>query len=441
MKAPESPSLFAPFKWRHAVFYGWGLVVITIFLNAVTGSPVFGGVGVWVDALEQHFGWSRAELSLAFSLGQLESGLAGPVVGILVDKYGPKKIVFSGVTIIGLGFILFSQTNTLLVFYASYIVIMLGASAGGWLPMMSVINNWFDKNRTMAMGLGGIGFSMGSFLLVPLLAWLVQPDGIGWRTTSMSLGIFFILLAYPISTLIRNTPEEFGEIPDGIKAVEKEKGKRTRNFAMKVDNEFPMMTIIKMPVFWILAICNGMSTMLIGTMTVHLILALKDQGIAVQTGAWIWGSTMLFSGAAQIFGGYLGDKVPKNISLCVFGIIQALGVMYSTSITTVLMAPIFVVVYGLGFGARIPLGTAIRGEYFGRKAFGKVLGVSMLPMMILMTLGPYVAGLMYDHYGSYDRAFYYLAIVSLIGSIGFLFCKNPNVDKKTKESSLGLSKD
>ena len=55
------------------------------------------------------------------------------------------------------------------------------------------------------------------------------------------------------------------------------------------------------------------------------------------------------------------------------------------------MAPIFVVVYGLGFGARIPLGTAIRGEYFGRKAFGKVLGVSMLPMMILMTLGPYVS--------------------------------------------------
>ena len=433
MKASEPPSVFAPFKWRHAVFYGWWLVVITIFLNAATGSPVFGGVGVWVDALEQHFGWSRAELSLAFSFGQLESGLAGPVVGILVDKYGPKKIVFSGVTIIGLGFILFSQTDTLLVFYASYIVIMLGASAGGWLPMMSVINNWFDKKRTMAMGLGGIGFSMGSFLLVPLLAWLVQPDGVGWRVTSMSLRIFFILLAYPVSRLIRNTPEEFDEIPDGRKFVEKEKTQQAKDFVMKVDNEFPMMTIIKMPVFWLLAICNGMSTMLIGTMTVHLILALKDQGIPVQTGAWIWGSTMLFSGAAQVFGGYLGDKVPKNISLCVFGIIQALGVIYATSITTVFMAPVFVIVYGLGFGARIPLGTAIRGEYFGRKAFGKVLGVSMLPMMLLMTLGPYVAGLMYDHYGSYDRAFYSLAVVSLIGSIGFLFCRNPNVSGGIQE--------
>ena len=429
MKLTESPTLFSPFKWRHAIFYGWWLVVITIFLNAATGSPVFGGVGVWIDALEQHFGWSRAELSLAFSFGQLESGLAGPVIGILVDRHGPKKIVFSGVTIIGLGFILFSQTNNLLTFYCAYIVIMLGASAGGWLPMMAVINNWFDRKRTMAMGLGGIGFSVGSFLLVPLLAWLVQPEGVGWRTTSLSLGIFFILIAFPISRLIRNSPEELGEIPDGRVFEGKEKKDLDRNLTTRLDNDFPMMTIIKMPVFWVLAICNGTSAMLIGTMTVHLILALRDQGISVQTGAWIWGSTMLFSGAAQVFGGYLGDRVPKNLSLCVFGIIQAVGVIYATFITSVYMASIFVVVYGLGFGARIPLGTAIRGEYFGRKAFGRVLGVSMLPMMLLMTIGPYVAGLMFDHYGSYDMAFYILALAGLVGSIGFLFCKNPNQNR------------
>ena len=93
---------------------------------------------------------------------------------------------------------------------------MLGASGGGWLPMMTVINNWFDKKRSMAMGLGGIGFSLGSFLLVPALAWFVVPDNVGWQTTSMSLGIFFLLIAYPITRLIRNSPEEFGEVPDGL---------------------------------------------------------------------------------------------------------------------------------------------------------------------------------------------------------------------------------
>ena len=272
MKSTGSTSLFALFKWRHAVFYGWWLVLLTLFLNAATGSPVFGGVGVWIDALEQHFGWGRAELALAFSFGQLESGLAGPVVGILVDRYGPKKIVFSGVMIIGLGFIMFSQTNSLLMFYASYIVIMLGASAGGWLPMMTVINNWFDKKRTIAMGFGGIGFSMGSFFLVPLLAWMVQPGGVGWRMTAMSLGIFFILIAYPASKLVRNSPEEFGEVPDGVKYKQVEETSSSRLPNNGTETNYPMMTIVKMPVLWVLAICNGMSTMLIGTMTVHLIL-------------------------------------------------------------------------------------------------------------------------------------------------------------------------
>ena len=168
---------------KNAVFYGWWLVLITLFLNATTGSPVFGGVGVWVYAFENEFGWSRAQLSLAFSIGQLEGSVVGPLVGIVVDRVGPRKVVLAGVLIIGVGFLILTRTESLLMFYVSYAVIMLGASGGGWLPMMTVLNNWFDRKRTMAMGIGGIGFSLGSFLLVPALAWMVVPDNAGWRLT------------------------------------------------------------------------------------------------------------------------------------------------------------------------------------------------------------------------------------------------------------------
>ena len=189
------------FTWRSSLFYGWWLVIITLFLNASTGSPTFGGVGIWVDSLESEFGWSRTQLSLAFSLGQLEGSIIGPLVGVLVDRVGPKNVVLVGVSIIGVGFLILSQTNTLWMFYLAYGVIMMGASGGGWLPMMTVINNWFDKKRSIAMGFGGIGFSLGSFLLVPALAWFVVPDNVGWQTTSMSLGIFFLLIAFLIPIL------------------------------------------------------------------------------------------------------------------------------------------------------------------------------------------------------------------------------------------------
>ena len=102
-----------------------------------------------------------------------------------------------------------------------------------------------------------------------------------------------------------------------------------------------------------------------------------------------------------------------------------MGVVIALYIDSVSLATIFVVVYGLGFGARIPLGSAIRGEYFGRKAFGKVLGFSMVPMFLMMMIGPLFAGWMYDNSGSYDTAFIILASVGFIGSIGFLFAKKP----------------
>ena len=411
---------------KRNIFYGWWLVVIALLVNAFTSSPVFGGVGVWVDSLEQEFGWSRTQLSIAFSVGQLEASVMGPVIGMLVDRIGSRKVVLIGISIIGIGFILLSFVSTIWMFYLSFAVLMIGASAGGWLPMMTTINNWFNKRRSMAMGFGGLGFSIGSFLLVPALAWLVNPNHYGWQATSLTLGLFFLASAYPVSLLIRNIPEDYGEVPDGFAYLRNEKNGNAIVETQTYDPSYSMRDILKIPAFWIISICHGMSTMLIGTMTVHLILALKDQGISVQTGAWIWGFTLGFSGLCQIFGGWIGDKVPKNLALCFFGWVQAVGVVTATFITSVYYAPIFVVIYGLGFGARMPLGTAIRGEYFGRKAFGKVLGWSMMPMMLLMMMGPLVAGKMYDVYGSYDGAFYLLAAVGFLGSIGFVFAKKPN---------------
>ena len=149
MKILRATNKLSFLRRKEPIFYGWWLVVLTLLINAGSSSPVWGGVGVWIDSLEQHFGWSRTQLSFAFSLGQLEGSIIGPVVGILVDRIGPKNVVLVGISIIGFGFILLSQTQSLGMFYLSYAVIMLGASGGGWLPMMTVINNWFDKKRTV----------------------------------------------------------------------------------------------------------------------------------------------------------------------------------------------------------------------------------------------------------------------------------------------------
>ena len=122
------------------IFYGWKLTGLALFVIALASGPVWSGVGVWVKALEMHFGWSRAQLTGAFSLAQLEGSIFGPFLGYLIDRFGPRRMVFTGIVIMGFGFVLFSLTNNLLTFYVSYGLIMLGTAAGSWLPLMTVVN-------------------------------------------------------------------------------------------------------------------------------------------------------------------------------------------------------------------------------------------------------------------------------------------------------------
>ena len=113
----NSPGLMAsPFARVRGIFYGWKLVGIALLVTALAGGTVWSGVGVWVKALELQFGWSRTQLTGAFSLAQLEGSLVGPIMGYLVDRLGPKRMVLMGLAIIGLGFIVFSRTEDLVTF-------------------------------------------------------------------------------------------------------------------------------------------------------------------------------------------------------------------------------------------------------------------------------------------------------------------------------------
>ena len=183
---------------RKGIFYGWKLTGLALFVIALASGPVWSGVGVWVKALEMHFGWSRAQLTGAFSLAQLEGSIFGPLLGYLIDRFGPRRMVFTGMVTMGFGFVLFSLTSNLLTFYVAYGLIMLGTAAGSWLPLMTVVNRWFIRKRGLAMAVAAEGSPLGGLLLLPLLAWSVTPAHLGWSTTALWIGVVFLALAFPI---------------------------------------------------------------------------------------------------------------------------------------------------------------------------------------------------------------------------------------------------
>ena len=409
------------------MFYGWIIVGLALIANGMSSWPVWSGVGVWIKVLEIHFGWSRAQLTGAFSMAQLEGSIIGPLMGYLIDKLGPRRMVFIGFIITGLGFLLFSRTNSLIIFYLSYGLIMLGTAAGTWLPFMSVVNRWFVRKRGVSMAVAGLGSPLGGLALVPVLAWAVAPESHGWAVTAQWIGVVFLCMAWPVSQLIRVRPEDYGLRPDGDPPdqVVPDAARAARRAPSPDQLQFTGRQAIRTPAFWLITFGHAFSSILFATLTVHLVPMLTDKGLSLQAAANMFSVVMGVAAVFQLIGGYAGDRLPKNAVIAFFGFIQAGGFLMAVMVDSLPTAIMFAATFGAGFGGRNPLTTAIRGDYFGEKAFATITGISSAPMYMLMLAAPLFAAFMFDSTNSYTVSFLVIGGFGVMSGVLFLLAKKP----------------
>ena len=451
------------------VFYGWWLVVLSGLTMTVATVPLYHAMAIWSVALESHFGWSRGQLGLALTFTRIEGGLMGPLEGYLTDRLGARRMVLIGLLILGVGFLAFAGVRNLWMFYVAFIIMALGQGLGSWLPLMTTLNNWFVRRRTMAMGWSNVGSRLGALLLVPAIAWAIDPEQIrlGWQLTALILGVFILIVAFPLSRMIRNQPQDYGQLPDGAPAEpppdstaataaaavptptvpstnlpgradtpRPAAGSAQRRpasvspaaaTAAAADGDLTAQQALRTPAFWLISFGHGFTAMVILAIMTHLGLLLKDEGFDVQTTGWIVTAYTATAMVFQLVGGYVGDRGPKNLALFVFSTIQAGAVALLALSSGRLMFYLFAVLFGMGFGGLNPLATAIRGEYFGRASFGRILGLSSVPMNVLLLIGSPMAGYMRDAQDSYQMAFLILAGLNFLGGILFLIARKPTV--------------
>jgi MFS family permease len=248
----------------------------------------------------------------------------------------------------------------------------------------------------------------------------------------MALGLCILALAFPVSRLIRNRPEEYGLRPDGAPAAPRRAASTLEGqpAAGRVepagpDADLTVAQALRTPAFWLISFGHGFTVVAVPAIYVHLGLLLEDAGFQVQTTAWV---VSVFTGVGMVFqlvGAYVGGKIPTRVALFIFATLQASGVALLTLPSNLTMVFLFAVLLGAGWGGRNPLTVAIRGEYFGQGSFGKILGLSAAPMNVMMLASAPFAGYIYDRTDSYNIAFLTLALVTFAGGVLFLMARRP----------------
>jgi sugar phosphate permease len=409
------------------IFYGWWIVAAGFGIEALIGALMFHAYGAYVVLLREEFGWSKTLLSAAFAMARAESGIFGPLQGWMTDRFGPRVLIRTGMTIFGVGFILFSFIGSPVTFFITFFIMAVGSSLGGYLPITVALVSWFRRRRALALSISSAGMAAGGFL-VQFIA--LAMTHWGWRWTAFASGVLVILVGVPLAQLVRHRPELFGEQPDGDR-IDPAAPARRRARPAVVD--FTPREAVRTRSFWCMAVGHGAALLVVSAVMVHLIVHVTERlGYSLQQAAAVLALLTVAQLTAQLGGGWAGDHLNKRALVVGCMVAHAAGLLLVAHATAFWMIAAFAILHGAAWGIRGPLMSAIRADYFGAASFGTITGISSMIVMLGMMGGPLVAGILADRTGSYVPGFQVLAALAALGSIAFLFATPPMPPRRAR---------
>ncbi|MSQ08765.1 MAG: MFS transporter [Dehalococcoidia bacterium] len=404
---------------RGKVFYGWWIVAAGGSVQWYVAAVFWRGFPAFFDSMVGTFGWSHAATAGPASIQRIQGGMISPFVGTVLDKFGPRKAMTFGVAVTGLGFMFMSQVNSLWQFYLSVALLTLGMSFGTFIVLVATVNNWFIRKRGQALSIMMAASALGGFTF-PLLVFSI--DHFGWRSVLFAVGVGCWIIGFPAAYMMKRSPEEYGLLPDGGPPPAVSADGKTQQAGIPRETNIRVKEAIKLRFFWQLALATSIGQMVSATNLVHLT-ALKEFGVSAGLAAAAVGSIAFGDLAGRLLSGVLGDRFDKRKLLAMAFAVEMIGTVGLTLVnyevgpfkfSPAWTLPVFIVGFGLGFGATVPLRLAMMGDYFGRKSYGSIVGLMSSVSAGFGAAGPVFAGLMFDLTGDYRPAFAIMAALLVL---------------------------
>ncbi len=421
------------------VFYGWWVLTSATVTNALFSATTSFGTALFLVPLTLEFGWSRAAVSTALALARLESGIGGPVEGMLVDRWGPRKVMLLGIPIATAGYLLwahmsdvaaFTGIDVLIVFYLVYVLLVsIGDSFASSTAPTAAVARWFVRRRGFALGVLSSGHGVGAALWVPVLGLIIQQGG--WRDAVIFQGAVICLLGLPAVLLMRDNPQKYGLRPDGDPApVQKAEGDTQKAgpalYPAPFDEpEFTTRQALKTSAFWGLAFAFAFRGMVTNAVQVHIAALMQDIGMSPLAAAGVLSALSAVSVVGRFGMGWLGDIFERRRVYLVALILMIVGLLVLAAADQPWYVIPFLALYSPAYGGLATLAAALRGDYFGMRSFGTISG-AMGPITTLGTMiGPLFAGFIFDTTGSYKIAMLSFAVCGLISLALMFLAKRP----------------
>lgn len=419
----EADALFCSVMNR--IFYGWRMVGAASGIQFLQAAMLHQALGAYVAILSEEKGWSKTALSAGSAVQATEAALIGPILGWIIDRFGPQMLIRIGILVFGAGFIALSQIQTLPQFYGAIIIIALGSSMAGFFPLNVAIVNWFKKYRARALSSIAMGLALGG-AFVPVVAWSMHH--FGWRATAAGCGVVAIVIGFPLAMVFRRRPEDQGETLDGLPVPDAADRSAGGPHSVADDVEFTARQALATPAFWLLGLGHGFALLVVTAVNVHAISHMKEGlGYTVAEASLVITLMTGFQVLGVSIGWLIGDRFQKRLVAAICMLMHAAGLLFLTFATSPAMLGAFAVLHGTAWGLRGPFMQALRADYFGRRSIGTIMGLSSLLVVIGQIGGPLVAGYFTDITGNYRMGFTILACVAATGFVLFVMARAPRL--------------
>ncbi len=386
---------------------------------------VFYAYGVFVPSIIGEYGWSSTVVSGAFSLFFLLGGLAGPLIGASIVRFGPRVNIIIGNALAAFGLAgLYFATQPWHLYLFFGVLVGLGIGFGLFAATTAVANNWFIRRRSLAMALTVASGGLGGLAFPPLIALLISATG--WHAAWLVLAAIQLVLAVVVGgvLLIRDRPEDLGQLPDGMAAgVVLDRAAPSPVYHTPVD--WDAKQAMRRRTTWLLVILGAANIFALNMMTVHQVKYLVDIEIDPVVAATAFGLLPGMSILGRLGFGALAGRIEPRYLATICLAIQAVAVIILMNATSLPLVYLYSVLFGICYGGLILAHPTMIGAYYGRAHYAQILGWLLPIVTVIGAIAAPLAGAVHDATNTYTLAFVVVIAFCALGAVCAFWARPP----------------